>query len=340
MDCVEFLAGIDNTEPQSVYVIFGDELFLKRLAIAAVRRLVLNPDTAEFSFTSFLGDKASFADVMDELQTVSFFGDRRLVIVSDAESFVSKNRSLLEKEIQSLPDNATLVLDVKTWASNTKLAKLVNKKSAIACKALSAGKLPKWCVDWSANKYGKQMTSSAASQLVNLVGTEMGQLDQELQKLAISIGDRKRISDEDVDRMVGRNQAENTWKIFDAIADGNVTKALEILRQLFEMGEEPIRLLGAFSSQLRKIGQAARIATNLKKPLAGALADVGVQPFLLHGYEKQMRHLGPDRATKLYQKLTQMNLDLRGFSPLSPEALFERLVIELARPNTARSVRR
>ena len=50
--------------------------------------------------------------------------------------------------------------------------------------------------------------------------------------------------------------AENTFKIFDAIATGNSAAALTLLDRLFEQGEEPIRMLGAFSLQLRRLAQA------------------------------------------------------------------------------------
>src|SRR5262249_33707504 len=159
------------------------------------------------------------------------------------------------------------VLDVKSWPRTTRLAKLVDTKATIECKAPAAFKLPQWCVQWAAARHQKQLTAPAAALLVELVGPEMGLLDQELLKLAVYIGDRKRIDVQDVDTLVGRSRTENTWKIFDAIAAGQSAQALALLDRLLDQGEDPHRLLGAFSMQLRRLAQASRL-TQLGRPLS------------------------------------------------------------------------
>src|SRR5205807_5562196 len=135
------------------------------------------------------------------------------------------------------------------------------------------------------------LTASAARLLVDLVGAEMGQLDQELAKLAIYVGEAKRVDNEDVDKLVGSSRAENIWKIFDAIGSGQSGAALEILSRLFEQGEEPMRLLGAFSVQLRRLAQVGRLSQQ-GQPLSTAMDQAGVPPFVQRGCEQQLRHLG------------------------------------------------
>src|SRR5205085_9400257 len=87
----------------------------------------------------------------------------------------------------------------------------------------------------------------------------MGQLDQELTKLAIYVGKADKIDQGDVDKLVGSSRAEDVFKIFGAIAEGQPNQALTILEGLFDQGEEPIRILAAFGSQLRRLAQAWRL---------------------------------------------------------------------------------
>src|SRR5205807_5277408 len=142
--------------------------------------------------------------------------------------------------------------------------------------------------------------------------------------------DAKRIEPADVDKLVGNSRAENMWKIFDAIGAGNAAEALTILDRLFEQGEEPLRILGAFSMQLRRLAQAAR--WNVQgQPLARALDRAGVPPFAQRASEQQLRHLGRRRADRLYDWLLEADLGLKGFSQLPPRTLLERLVVRLAR---------
>ena len=195
-------------------------------------------------------------------------------------------------------------------------------------------RLPEWCVRWCAAEHGKQLVAAAARLLVDLVGAEMGLLDQEMAKLAAYVGDAKRIDAADVDALVGNSRAENTWKIFDLIGDGQTGEALTLLDRLFDQGEDPFRLLGAFSMQLRRLAQAGRLAVQGTPP-AAALEAVGVPPFGRAAAEKQMRRLGRRRLGQLYDWLLQTDLGLKGMSPLPPRTLFERLVVELARTPAA-----
>ena len=62
-----------------LYVLHGDEAFLKRQALRAIRDLALGPDGDEQA-VSLYTDKATFAEVFDDLDTVPFFFPRRLVV--------------------------------------------------------------------------------------------------------------------------------------------------------------------------------------------------------------------------------------------------------------------
>jgi DNA polymerase-3 subunit delta len=273
-----------------------------------------------------------FAAVHDELRTAPFLSAGRLVIVDNADPFVTKYRANLEKYVAEPATTGSLVLDVKTWPSNTRLAKLIDESATLVCKAPAAYRLPDWCVKRAEAQHGKQLTASAARMLVDLVGSDMGQLDQEIDKLAIYVGSAAKIADDDVDRLVGCSRDENTWKIFDAIGAGQIAQALALLDRLFDQGEEPIRMLGAFSMQLRRLAQAACLAQE-GTPLPAALARVGVPPFAVKNAEQQLRHLGRQRANHLYDWLLETDQSLKGYSALPPRTVLERLVVQLARKN-------
>src|SRR5262249_51645941 len=156
------------------------------------------------------------------------------------------------------------------------------------CKAPAAYKLPDWCVKWAAAQHSKQLVADAARLLVELVGADMGLLDQELNKLAVYVGAAARIQVQDVDRLVGASRTETIWKIFDAIGAGKTADALAILDRLFDQGEEAMRILGAFSMQLRRLAQVAML-TQQGHSFGDALNDAGIPPFAQRGCEQQLR---------------------------------------------------
>jgi DNA polymerase-3 subunit delta len=328
---MDALAFLEKPRRQRLFVVYGDEDFLRRLVLEVLRPLVLGKGEEDgLSYSAHPGDTATFATVMDELQTVPFFGDCRLVVVDNADPFVTRYRAALEKAIANLPSTGVLVLDVKSWTRTTRLAKMIDQDATIECKAPAGYLMPKWCVKWTTSRHRKQLTQPAAELLVDLVGPEMGLLDQELLKLAIYVGERKQIDVGDVDKLVGRGRSQDTWAIFDAIAAGQSGQALTILDRLFDQGEEPIRLMGAFSKQLRQLAQAYRL-TLQGRPLAVALQEVGVPPFGIKQREQMLKHLGRRRLERLYDWLVEVDQGAKGGSQLRPETLMERLVVRLAR---------
>lgn len=328
--------GRPSTTVGGLYILHGDDAFLKRQALLTIRARALGEDVDESAVSTYAGDKAAYAEVIDDLDTVPFFTAKRLILVENADPFVTKHRGQLEEKVHHLPPHGILVLDVKTWASNTRLAKMVDDASTIACKAPPPFKAASWCSEWCQKRYHKQIVPAAAQLLVDLIGAELGLLDQELNKLSIYIGDRKNIELADVDKLVANQRAENIWLIFDAIGQGQVKRALAILDSLFEAGEEPFRLLGAMGSQLRKLAQATRFSAMQGGTLVTALEHAGVPPFALKSAEQQLRHLGRKRAERLLDDLLELNMSLRGESPLPQRTLFERFILRLARKDAVR----
>jgi DNA polymerase III subunit delta len=311
-----------------VFVLAGEERFLKRLALARIRQAVLGDATEDFTSSTYEGASLQLSTVRDELETLPFLAARRLIVVQDADPFITRSREGLEKYLQQPSRTGVLVLDVKSWKSNTRLAKAIPDQATVECEARKPHLLPAWCVKWAKSEYGKQLEAPAAALLVELVGAEMGVLDQELAKLATYVGDRPQITQQDVDTMVAHSRVETAWQMLDAVADGNAAKALGTLTHLLEQGDEPIAVLGAMSWQLRKLAQVARL-TQERMPLGQAMAAAGLPPFKQRQVEQSLRHLGP-RAFELYDWLLEADLGLKSSGGLPGHAVLERLVVKLA----------
>src|SRR5437762_394978 len=101
MDAPAFLSG--NAKIGSLYVVHGDEPFLKRLVIRALRKRALGDEADDQSVSTYPGDKATFAEVFDDLDTVPFFDPRRVVLVENADPFITKHRGELEVKLAHLP---------------------------------------------------------------------------------------------------------------------------------------------------------------------------------------------------------------------------------------------
>ena len=82
---------------------------------------MLGGDEGDFSLTSFEGPTAEFREVAEELTTLAMFGSQRLVVVDEADEFVTRYRAELEDYVARPGRSGILLLDVKSWPSNTRL---------------------------------------------------------------------------------------------------------------------------------------------------------------------------------------------------------------------------
>ena len=333
---LDYLAQPEKHGPQPA-ALFGDESFLRRQAILCLRAAVLGGDDADFSLSSFEGRGTPFSDVFEVLSTVAMFGGgRRLAVVEDADDFVTRYRAQLEDYVARPSPSGVLVLDVDSLPSNTRLFKSIAAGGLlIDCGAPAPAKLCKWLVEWAKHHHHVQLSPAAAEMLVELIGPELGLLDQELAKLALMAGDEKKIAPELVGRTVGGWRAKTTWEMLDAALDGNVRDAMLQLDRLLAAGEQPVGLLGQISASLRRFAAATRLVLQAETArrrinLREALEQAGVRSFVLQKAERQLRQLGRQRGAQLYRWLLQADLDLKGESAMPPRLILERLIVRLA----------
>jgi DNA polymerase-3 subunit delta len=329
---IELLTNPERVELKPVYVLVGDEEFLRSAALGAIRDRVLGKDGDELGLTRFDGETVQLADVLDELSMLPFLGSRRLVFVHNADEFISAHREALERYIQKPHRTGVLALAVASWPSNTRLAKMVPQAGVtIDCKSPDSRQIPAWCRHWAKQKYNKRLLGDAASLLVELVPGGLGQLDGELGKLAAYVGERDDIRAQDVDQLVAAGRVDTVWKMLDAAGSGDSATALQLLDSLLGAGEQPLMIFGAISSQLRKLAKAYRLVSGGESPRT-ALPKVGVPPYFIEKVHAQLRYLGRTRLSKLYAWLSETDLGLKGDSSLAPQQLLERLVIRVASP--------
>jgi DNA polymerase-3 subunit delta len=197
--------------------------------------------------------------------------------------------------------------------------------------------LCKWLAEWARQHHRIQLPQAAAEMLVELIGPELGLLDQELARLALLAGDDKKISPELVSRSVGGWRAKTAWEMLDAAMEGNVSEAMRQLDRLLAAGEQPVGLLGQISTSLRRFAAATRLVLQTESAggrvnLRGALEQAAVRTFVLQKAERQLRLLGRHRGAQLYRWLLQADLDLKGQSAMPPRLILEQLIVRLSAP--------
>ena len=317
-----------SVERTAIYVIAGKDQPLVSAEYTKLIDKLIEPDQRAMGLY-VTDEKAEITEVLDELSTLPFLADKRVVAVRNADKFVSAHRELLEKYFDKPSPSGTLVLTVTSWPGNTKLAKkLKSAGELISVEPLKGRQLTAKLIDYTSDAYGKKLGPGSADILVELLGEDIIRLYGEIDKLATYADDEKSITVKHIEQLTGHNRLFDAFGVIDSCLAGNVASAASRLRRMFEDDKSAeYRVIGAFAFQLRRMFTA-------KALLEGGCNqfEAGKRAGIWHNKEavfQRLRSISLKRLGRQLQRLAEIDYAVkRGQGQIKVE--MERVVLGLA----------
>jgi len=310
-----------------IYALVGPEAYLRNTARQLIEKAVVAADNTDASKQVFSAKEVDGAKVIDSLRSVSMFSGRQLVIIRDAEKLNKETVELLTKYAVSPVKESTLVLDAEKLDGRSKLMRTVEKEAVVLeCKALYANQLPSW-VGMEVRRQGKQMSHDAARFLSDMIGNDLGQLHQAIERVSLYVGDRQLIEMKDIEEAVIETAQRTVFDLGDAIGSRRVDRALSILANLLDAGQAPVFILNMISRHIRILIKAREVGGRIGSgpELARYL---GVHPFFAKNYAEQSRNFSAQELRKYFRTLARCDRSLKS-SRLPRERILEKLIFEL-----------
>lgn len=241
-----------------IYVFAGkNESLVNAQCQEFLQQLIEPSQRATGLFVADAGE-VSVADVLDELRTVPFLTPKRVVVVKNADEFVSQNRPLLEKYFDNPCRTGQLILTVRTWDARTKLAKkLPEVGKLIEVKQPPSWQLPGRLSKYAGDAHDKRLDKDAAELLIELTGDDLPRLYSEIDKLAVFADAEKVITAKHVESLIGYNRIYGAFEVIDAMVAGKTAEAIARLRNMFaEDKNAEYTVVGAFAFHFRRMYHA------------------------------------------------------------------------------------
>jgi DNA polymerase-3 subunit delta len=281
-----------RTVAPAIVVICGDDEYQKAAALNEALDKLLPPGVDRaLALAEYDGQRPaeqggpSLADVLDDLATLPFLAPRRVILVREADSFITAHREKLERYLVKPAPTGTLILQPRTFPKSTRLYKAVVAVGGLVveCKKLGGRALLEF-VSTAALARGKRIAPAAASQLVNLIGQDTGVLASEIEKLGLYVGERPTISEQDVAELVGQTREEKVFAALDAAATGRLRDALCLWEQV--LATDP----GAAFKALGGIAYRVRQWLTAQQLLADGLSVAEIAPkVFMWGRDQELR---------------------------------------------------
>lgn len=246
-----------------VYVIAGKDPSLVNSECARLLDSLLEPSQRVMGLLNIDAKTAEIPDVLDELRTLPFLTDKRVVVIKDAEAFLARdnNRERLEEYFDSPCRTGLLVMTVSSWRGNTRLAKkLPGIGRLISVEAPKRWELPDRLVRYASEAYEKKFSKAAAEMLVELAGDDLPRLYAEVDKLALYAAGENSITAGHVESLIGHNRMFGAFEVIDSVMGGEVGVAVDRLRRMFaEDRSTEFTVVGAFAFHVRRMFEARRL---------------------------------------------------------------------------------
>ena len=261
----------------------------------------------------------NFQDFLNFFEASSMFKEKKLAILEN----VSQNKEFQEKfleKIEKFSKSKNFVLFYEKEIQENDFFKKLKKYSRWQNFKLLEGKKLEYWIKREIKKFGAEISEKGLEKLIEFVGNDLWRMENEIKKLVFY---KKKIDQKEVELLVKPKIDVDIFKAIDAIAQKNKKRAFDLIHKHLEKGTSPAYLLSMINFQLRNIILVKDLIQR-KRPVE----EIDLHPFLLKKTIFQARKFSFEEIKKIYQKLFELDLNIRS-GKIKPEIALDLLISEI-----------
>jgi DNA polymerase-3 subunit delta len=210
------------------YYISGDDDYQKDDALSQLIEAAVEPGMRDFNLDIRRAAEIDAETLEVLLSTPPMMAERRVVVVRDVGALKKDVRKVLDEYLRR-PSPDLLLLLIQVGGSKPDAA-LAASTTQLQFDPLTGDRIPKWIAHHAATELNVRISGSAIELLHAAIGSDLHQLAGELDKLASYVEGREdEIGEEAVAAVVGVRRGETQADFLDAVAERNVSRALELI---------------------------------------------------------------------------------------------------------------
>lgn len=236
---------------KNVYLLYGTEDYLKRQYRDKLKHALVEPDDT-MNFSAYEGKDINPKELIDLSETLPFFKEKRMILVENSGFFKNSCDDLAEYMSQ-VPESTCFVFVEEEVDKRSKLFKAASRAgSAVEFETPKEDMLVRWIVG-RIQREGKKITQSVMQLFLSKTGSDMENIDKELEKLICYTLDKTEISAADVEAICTGQTENKIFEMIDAISAKNQKKALDLYYDLLALKEAPMRILFLIARQFQNL---------------------------------------------------------------------------------------
>ena len=311
--------NIKKGELSPVYLLVGEEGYFIDETVKRLKEAI-GPEE-EIEMSTFDLEEVPVDAVIDEADTIPFFSERKLIIAKNA-SFLKateKGKEKIDHDIKRLeawlanPSDFSVTVFIAPYEKldeRKKVTKMMKEHAfLVQAETPKEQDLAVW-IQSIVKAEGNSISQNAIEQLVAMVGSNMLQLQMEIEKLTLYIGDGGEITTTLVEDLVAKTLEQDAFKMLNAYFANDSVGALSIYHDLLRQKQEPIMLVGLLASNVRTMSNVFYLLKKGYHPQQIA-KNLKIHPYRVKLMVEQRNRPSEESLLKALYQLAEVDLQLK-----------------------------
>ncbi|AGC90474.1 DNA polymerase III subunit delta [Staphylococcus warneri] len=321
----------------NIITVYGEVPDLVEKKSSEMINKYLQTEKDDFNFIKFNLYETEITPIIEETLTMPFFSDKKAILVKNAYVFtgekvtkeLNQNTDQLIEFLEKYDGDNLIIFEVyqNKLDERKKLTKALKKNGQLKkVEQMSEEEIKKW-IQSKLNENYKDIKQDALNLFIELTGVNFNIVSQELDKLMLFLGDRPTINKDDVHQIINRSLEQNVFLLTEYIQKRQKNKAIQLVKDLINMKEEPIKLLALITSNYRLYYQCKIL--NQKGYSGQQIAKtVNVHPYRVKLALGQVRHYQLEDLLNIINSCAETDYKLKS-SYMDKHLILELFILSL-----------
>lgn len=282
---------------ENTYLFYGEEAYIKKASVEKLKSAIMQ-NTDDMNYSYFEGKSVWLDEVMGIADTLPFFADKRLIIIEKSDLFSTQN--VFSDFLKTMPDSTIIIFIEETVDKRSRLYKSINSSGYVyEINALKPAELKEYIIN-EVKKSNKVISNADAEALVELLGTDMMTVSNELEKLISYCAESDRITREDCEAICTATVSSHIFKMIDLIAERKQREVLLLYDELLKLRQSPPVILYNIIKHFNNLFVITSMR-NDNRSEQEIIEKSGILPWKMRDYNYQLRSLGIKRLRSAVQ---------------------------------------
>lgn len=234
------------------YLILGNNEIVKE----HINKIIKENNINKESISSYDLETDNIMSALEDINTLSIFSDKKLVIVYNIESLIKKddkNNDLYVSELIKYLNNQSDNILIITGKSLPNRKKLITSFDSFSTKIEAT--------NFDINSYinellnGYKMSNNDIELLKTYCSNDLLRIKNEIEKLKLYRFDEKKITRNDIESLVKKDLDKTIFDLINSVEKGTKNRSFDIYKELKEQNEEDMKILSMLANNYRLIYQ-------------------------------------------------------------------------------------